>query len=60
MRSHVGHQQIGRVELYAAERQSLGINARHERPDAGIAGDLPRVLPHSSPASELNLSYLFI
>ena len=52
--------QNGRVELCVAERQSLRISARHECPDVGIAGDLLRVVPHSSPKSELNLSSLFI
>ena len=59
MRSPIGHQQFGRVELYVAERQSLGIGARHECPDVGIAGDLLHVVPHPSPTSEFNLSSLF-
>ena len=60
MISHIDHKQIGRVELYVAKRRSLGINARHERPVVGIAGDLLRVVLHSSPASEFNCLICFI
>ena len=62
MTNKISHRppKFGRVELYVAERQSLGISARHECTDVGIAGDLLRVVPPSSPKSELNLSSLLI